>query len=157
MKFKKLASIVTLGIVCSNMLAFAAYADSNKNNSNLGKKSNDLLMEFDNSQNNKSFEKNVIDKEEYIEPSILSESIDNSDEKEQILNSLYNSKIDAREVLFSHDDVLTNSNFKGVKNKLLGGEGFFNTVVTGPGKVVLQSMPISAVAAGLIPFLPSGK
>ena len=50
MKFKKLASIVTLGIVCSNMLAFAAYADSNKNNSNLGKKSNDLLMEFDNSQ-----------------------------------------------------------------------------------------------------------
>ena len=43
------------------------------------------------------------------------------------------------------------------KNKLLGGEGFFNTVVTGPGKVVLQSMPISAVAAGLIPFLPSGK
>ena len=46
---------------------------------------------------------------------------------------------------------------KGIKNKLLGGEGFFNTVVTGPGKVVLQSMPISAVAAGLIPFLPSGK
>lgn len=46
---------------------------------------------------------------------------------------------------------------KGVKNKLLGGEGFFNTVVTGPGKVVLQSMPISAVAAGLIPFMPSGK
>lgn len=82
MKFKKLASIVTLGIVCSNMLAFAAYADFNKNNSNLGKKSNDLLMEFDNSQNNKSFEKNVIDKEEYIEPSILSEFIDNSDEKE---------------------------------------------------------------------------
>ena len=89
-------------------------------------------MEFDNSQNNKSFEKNVIDKEEYIEPSILSESIDNSDEKEQILNSLYNSKIDAREVLFSHDDVLTNSNFKGVKNKqdLLFGE---------PYKVVLFS------------------
>ena len=98
MKFKKLASIVTLGIVCSNMLTFAAYADSNKNNSNLGKKSNDLLMEFDNSQNNKSFEKNVIDKEEYIEPSILSESIDNSDEKEQILNSLYNSK---RSIIFT--------------------------------------------------------
>ena len=142
MKFKKLASIVTLGIVCSNMLAFAAYADSNKNNSNLGKKSNDLLMEFDNSQNNRSFEKNVIDKEEYIEPSILSESIDNSDEKEQILNSLYNSKIDAREVLFSHDDVLTNSNFKGVKNKqdLSFGE---------PYKVVLFSNDIKdALNAG---------
>lgn len=46
---------------------------------------------------------------------------------------------------------------KGVKNKLLGGEGFFNTVITGPGKIVLQTMPISAVAANLIPFLPSGK
>ncbi|MDO4393955.1 MAG: TIGR00266 family protein [Bacillota bacterium] len=36
---------------------------------------------------------------------------------------------------------------KGVKNKFLGGEGFFNTVVRGPGKVMLQSMPISNVAA----------
>lgn len=32
-------------------------------------------------------------------------------------------------------DVVT---VKGVKNKLFGGEGFFNTVITGPGKVVLQ-------------------
>ena len=31
----------------------------------------------------------------------------------------------------------------GVKNMLLGGEGFFNTVVTGPGKVILQSMPLN--------------
>lgn len=46
---------------------------------------------------------------------------------------------------------------KGIKNKLLGGEGFFNTIITGPGKIVLQTMPISAVAASLIPFLPSGK
>lgn len=46
---------------------------------------------------------------------------------------------------------------KGVKNKLLGGEGFFNTVVTGPGKIILQSMPISSVAASIIPFLPAGK
>lgn len=36
---------------------------------------------------------------------------------------------------------------KGLKNKLLGGEGFFNTVVTGPGKVVVQSMPVSKLAA----------
>ncbi|MBQ7445596.1 MAG: AIM24 family protein [Clostridia bacterium] len=28
----------------------------------------------------------------------------------------------------------------GVKNALFGGEGLFNTVVTGPGKVVIQSM-----------------
>ena len=38
---------------------------------------------------------------------------------------------------------------KGIKNKLLGGEGFFNTVVTGPGKVALQTMPASAVASVL--------
>ena len=31
----------------------------------------------------------------------------------------------------------------GLKNKLLGGEGFFNTLLTGPGKVWLQTMPIS--------------
>lgn len=31
---------------------------------------------------------------------------------------------------------------KGVKNVLFGGEGLFNTVLTGPGKVTLQSMPM---------------
>lgn len=46
---------------------------------------------------------------------------------------------------------------KGVKNMLFGGEGLFNTVVTGPGKIVLQTMPVSAVAGALAPFLPSGK
>lgn len=30
---------------------------------------------------------------------------------------------------------------KGAKNMLLGGEGFFNTIVTGPGKIVVQTMP----------------
>ena len=38
----------------------------------------------------------------------------------------------------------------GVKNMLLGGEGFFNTVVTGPGKVILQSMPLSELQALLV-------
>lgn len=45
----------------------------------------------------------------------------------------------------------------GVKNVLFGGEGLFNTVVTGPGKVILQTMPISAVAGTLRPFFPSAK
>lgn len=44
---------------------------------------------------------------------------------------------------------------KGVKNMLFGGEGLFNTVVTGPGRVVLQTMPVSGVAAALIPYLPT--
>jgi uncharacterized protein (TIGR00266 family) len=44
---------------------------------------------------------------------------------------------------------------KGLKNKLLGGEGFFNTKVTGPGRIWLQTMPISAVAMNIIPFIPA--
>lgn len=45
----------------------------------------------------------------------------------------------------------------GVKNMLFGGEGVFNTVVTGPGKIYLQTMPISAVAGILRPFFPASK
>jgi len=45
----------------------------------------------------------------------------------------------------------------GVKNMFFGGEGIFNTVVTGPGKVILQTMPVSSVAATLRPFFPSAK
>ena len=37
----------------------------------------------------------------------------------------------------------------GLKNALFGGEGRFNTVVTGPGKLVLQTMPINNVASVL--------
>ncbi|MGN0505920.1 MAG: TIGR00266 family protein [Lachnospiraceae bacterium] len=43
----------------------------------------------------------------------------------------------------------------GLKNKLLGGEGLFNTVVTGPGKIWLQTMPINKVAGALALYLPS--
>lgn len=45
----------------------------------------------------------------------------------------------------------------GLKNKFLGGEGFFNTWLTGPGKVWLQTMPISSVAGALQRYLPSGN
>ena len=45
----------------------------------------------------------------------------------------------------------------GVKNVLFGGEGLFNTVITGPGHVWLQTMPISNVAGALIPYLPASK
>ena len=46
---------------------------------------------------------------------------------------------------------------KGVKNVLFGGEGVFNTVVTGPGRIVLQTMPISGVAAVVAPFISTGN
>lgn len=45
----------------------------------------------------------------------------------------------------------------GVKNMLFGGEGIFNTVVKGPGKITLQTMPTSAVAGSIIPYIPSSK
>lgn len=44
---------------------------------------------------------------------------------------------------------------KGAKNMLLGGEGLFDTVVTGPGKVYMQTMSISRLAQQLRPFMPS--
>ncbi len=43
-------------------------------------------------------------------------------------------------------DVVT---VKGAKNLFFGGEGLFNTRVTGPGKVVVQTMPISRIIGTL--------
>ena len=43
-----------------------------------------------------------------------------------------------------------------VKNAILGGEGIFNTVVRGPGRVFLQSMPVAKLSASL--YMPqAGK
>lgn len=42
---------------------------------------------------------------------------------------------------------------KGVKNMFFGGEGFFHTRVTGPGKVYIQSMPVINTAQALSPYL----
>ena len=44
---------------------------------------------------------------------------------------------------------------KGMKNIFFGGEGLFLVNLTGPGKVILQSMPISNLAAKIIPFVPT--
>lgn len=43
----------------------------------------------------------------------------------------------------------------GVKNVLFGGEGLFNTVLTGPGKIVLQTMPLSSFANTIAGVLPN--
>ncbi len=45
----------------------------------------------------------------------------------------------------------------GLKNMLFGGEGLFNTVITGPGHVWLHTMPISSVASVLQPCFSSGS
>ncbi|HUU75865.1 MAG TPA: TIGR00266 family protein [Methanoregulaceae archaeon] len=43
----------------------------------------------------------------------------------------------------------------GVKSVLFAGEGLFLTTLTGPGKVILQSMDLARLAASLKPYLPS--
>lgn len=45
----------------------------------------------------------------------------------------------------------------GVKNMLFGGEGIFNTVVTGPGRIWLQTMPVSQMANTLRPYFPTNN
>ena len=45
----------------------------------------------------------------------------------------------------------------GIKNMVFGGEGVFNTLITGPGRVWLQTMPISGVAAEILRFMPASK
>ena len=46
---------------------------------------------------------------------------------------------------------------KGIKNKFLGGEGLFNTVVTGPGKILIQTMPISKTAELISDLIPKSS
>ena len=41
----------------------------------------------------------------------------------------------------------------GIKNMLFGGEGLFNTVVTGPGRVWLQTMPVPQLAGAVQPYI----
>ncbi len=45
----------------------------------------------------------------------------------------------------------------GLKNKIFGGEGFFNTVITGPGKLTVQTMPVHKVATAIQPYIVSGS
>ncbi len=46
---------------------------------------------------------------------------------------------------------------KGIKNIFFGGEGLFLATLTGPGKVWLQSMPLSNLAQKLSPYLATKR
>ena len=46
---------------------------------------------------------------------------------------------------------------KGAKNVLLGGEGLFDTIITGPGKIFLQTMSVGNLAKLITPFLDLQK
>lgn len=58
---------------------------------------------------------------------------------------------------FTHGVQMDIQQVPGLKNKLLGGEGLFNTVLTGPGRVWLQTMPICNVVASIRPYIPTGN
>ena len=45
---------------------------------------------------------------------------------------------------------------RGAKNVLFGGEGLFNTVLTGPGRVTLQTMPVSKLVELIASRMPTG-
>lgn len=45
----------------------------------------------------------------------------------------------------------------GMKNILFGGEGIFNTVVEGPGKVILQTMPVTRLAGTLSRYIATSS
>ncbi len=46
---------------------------------------------------------------------------------------------------------------RGITNIFLGGEGLFLATVTGPGRIWLQSMPLSNLPIRLIPYLPKSR
>ena len=46
---------------------------------------------------------------------------------------------------------------EGIKNIIVGGEGLFLSTLTGPGKVWLQSMPLSNLAAKIGKYYTTGK
>jgi uncharacterized protein (TIGR00266 family) len=45
----------------------------------------------------------------------------------------------------------------GIRNMIFGGDGIFLAALTGPGRVWLQSLPISKLAHALMEYLPSGR
>ncbi len=49
------------------------------------------------------------------------------------------------------------SRVKGIKNMLFSGEGLFLATLSGPGKVWLQSMPLSQLAKKIVHYLPKKR
>ncbi|HUA96793.1 MAG TPA: TIGR00266 family protein [Terracidiphilus sp.] len=45
----------------------------------------------------------------------------------------------------------------GIKNMIFGGDGIFLAVLTGPGRIWLQTLPISRLAHQIAEYLPQGE
>jgi len=58
--------------------------------------------------------------------------------------------------LFEDMVSFTITRLKGIKNLMFGDDGYHLVSLTGPGRVWLQSMPVSVLAEALIPYLPQG-
>lgn len=46
---------------------------------------------------------------------------------------------------------------KKLSTGFFGGEGLFNTLITGTGTIVLQTMPSHALAASIFKYFPASK
>ena len=65
-------------------------------------------------------------------------------------------KVDTGNVAFFEKSVsYTVETVKGIKNVLFGGEGLFLTVLTGPGKVWLQTISLGEFASKLRKYIPT--
>ena len=56
--------------------------------------------------------------------------------------------------LFQDTVQFTITTIKGIKNKIFGGDGIFLAVLTGPGRVWLQSLPLQKLAQAVSEFSP---
>ena len=66
--------------------------------------------------------------------------------------------VDTGNVLaFSAGVTLEVNRVKGAKNIVFGGEGLFNTKLTGPGTIWLQTMPLANVADAIAAHLPASS
>ena len=50
---------------------------------------------------------------------------------------------------------LEGQRIQGAKNVMFGGEGLFNTILTGPGTIFLQTMPLATLADTIAAHLPA--
>lgn len=94
----------------------------------------------------------VSDRErEMIEAKILASGMQKKDYF--VRSCIYNRicVVGKKEVIYQLVEELQNNKM------IILGEGIFNTVVKGPGKVILQTMPISKVAELLTPFFADKK
>jgi uncharacterized protein (TIGR00266 family) len=57
--------------------------------------------------------------------------------------------------LFQDTVQFTITTIPGIKNKIFGGDGIFLALMTGPGRVWLQSLPLSRLAQSLAEYAPA--